>query len=133
MSARAALTSLQSVGVRIALDDFGTGYSSLYHLRELRFNKIKIDRSYISSLKEGSERTKLVDAIIQLGSSLSLQTTAEGIETSSSLDWLSDQGCNFGQGYLFGQAMSKAAADNFLKISPTERESRSQGDGQAAA
>src|SRR5579883_307368 len=114
-AARAALTALQNVGVKIALDDFGTGYSSLYHLRELRFNKIKIDRSYISSLKEGSERTKLVDAIIQLGSSLSLQTTAEGFETPSSLDWLSDQGCNFGQGYLFGQAMPKAAAEDFLK------------------
>jgi diguanylate cyclase (GGDEF)-like protein len=114
-SARSALTSLQSLGVKIALDDFGTGYSSLYHLRELRFNKLKIDRSYITSLKEGSERAKLVDAIIQLGASLSLQTTAEGIETASNLDWLSDQGCNFGQGYLFGAPMPKEAADRFLE------------------
>jgi diguanylate cyclase (GGDEF)-like protein len=132
-AARAALTSLQNLGVRIALDDFGTGYSSLYHLRELRFNKIKIDRSYISSLKEGSERTKLVDAIIQLGSSLSLETTAEGIETSSSLDWLSDQGCNFGQGYLFGQAMSKTAADKFLKTPSTVPAQSAEGDGKEAA
>jgi diguanylate cyclase (GGDEF)-like protein len=132
-AARAALTSLQNVGVKIALDDFGTGYSSLYHLRELRFNKIKIDRSYISSLKEGSERTKLVDAIIQLGTSLSLQTTAEGIETPSSLDWLSDQGCNFGQGYLFGQAMPKTAADKFLKIPSTTLAQPTEGDGKEAA
>jgi EAL domain-containing protein (putative c-di-GMP-specific phosphodiesterase class I) len=113
-AARTTLTSLQNSGVKIALDDFGTGYSSLYHLRELRFNKLKIDRSYVSSLKQGSERAKLVDAIIQLGASLSLQTTAEGIETSSSLEWLSDQGCNFGQGYLFGAPMPKEAADRFL-------------------
>ncbi len=133
-AARAALTSLQNVGVKIALDDFGTGYSSLYHLRELRFNKIKIDRSYISSLKEGSERTKLVDAIIQLGSSLSLQTTAEGIETLlKPRDWLSDQGCNFGQGYLVGQAMPKAAADNFLKVKASELQDRARSDSQAAA
>jgi diguanylate cyclase (GGDEF)-like protein len=132
-AARAALTSLQNVGVRIALDDFGTGYSSLYHLRELRFNKIKIDRSYISSLKEGSERTKLVDAIIQLGSSLSLETTAEGIETPSSLDWLSDQGCNFGQGYLFGQAMPKNAADKFLKTPSTVLAQPTGGGGKEAA
>jgi EAL domain-containing protein (putative c-di-GMP-specific phosphodiesterase class I) len=113
-AARATLTSLQNYGVKIALDDFGTGYSSLYHLRELRFNKLKIDRSYVSSLKQGSERAKLVDAIIQLGASLSLQTTAEGIESAASLDWLSDQGCNFGQGYLFGAPMPKDAVDRYL-------------------
>jgi diguanylate cyclase (GGDEF)-like protein len=113
-AARTTLTSLQSSGVGIALDDFGTGYSSLYHLRELRFNKLKIDRSYVTSLKLGSERAKLVDAIISLGASLSLQTAAEGIETSSSLDWLSDQGCNFGQGYLFGAPMPSEAACRFI-------------------
>jgi diguanylate cyclase (GGDEF)-like protein len=113
-AARSSLKALQDLGVVIALDDFGTGYSSLYHLRELRFNKLKIDRSYVSSLALGSERAKLVDAIIQLGTSLSLQTTAEGIETASSLDWLSEQGCNFGQGYLFGAPLPKEATDAFL-------------------
>ena len=113
-AARTTLTALQSVGVGIALDDFGTGYSSLYHLRELRFNKLKIDRSYVTSLKLGSERAKLVDAIINLGASLSLQTAAEGIETASSLDWLSDQGCNFGQGYFFGAPMPSEAARRFI-------------------
>ena len=88
-AARSTLTSLQNLGVKIALDDFGTGYSSLYHLRELQFDKLKIDKSYVTSLKQGSERAKLVDAIIQLGASLSLETTAEGIETSTNLDWLS--------------------------------------------
>jgi diguanylate cyclase (GGDEF)-like protein len=113
-AARAILTSLQNLGVKIALDDFGTGYSSLYHLKELKFNKLKIDRSYVTNLKQGSERAKLVDAIIQLGASLSLQTTAEGIETDTNLDWLSDQGCDFAQGYYFGRPMTKEAADNFL-------------------
>ena len=121
-AARATLTSLQNSGVKIALDDFGTGYSSLYHLKELRFNKLKIDRSYVTSLKQGSERAKLVDAIIQLGASMSLQTTAEGIETSSSLDWLSDQGCNFGQGYLFGAPMPREAADRYLDSAEAARQ-----------
>jgi EAL domain-containing protein (putative c-di-GMP-specific phosphodiesterase class I) len=107
--------SLQNIGVKIALDDFGTGYSSLYHLRELRFNKLKIDRSYVTTLMQGSEGAKLVDAIIQLGASLGMETTAEGIETTSNLDWLSRQGCTFGQGYLFGRPMSKDAADRFLE------------------
>jgi EAL domain-containing protein (putative c-di-GMP-specific phosphodiesterase class I) len=114
-TARSILTSLQDLGVRIALDDFGTGYSSLYHLKELKFNKLKIDRSYVTNLKQGSERAKLVDAIIQLGSSLSLQTTAEGIETDANLEWLSDQGCDFAQGYFFGSPMTTEAVEVLLQ------------------
>ena len=67
-------------------------------------------------------RAKLVDAIIQIGASLSLQTTAEGIEDDANLDWLSDQGCDFGQGYLFGRPMSKEDADSFIragKVAPS--------------
>ncbi len=111
---RATLLSLRQLGVRIALDDFGTGYSSLYHLRELKFDKLKIDRSYVDAITMSDERAKLVDAIIKLGTSLGLTTTAEGIETDASLDWLSDQGCHFGQGYLFGRAMPKAEMDAVL-------------------
>jgi diguanylate cyclase (GGDEF)-like protein len=111
---RATLLSLRELGVRIALDDFGTGYSSLYHLRELKFDKLKIDRSYVDAITMSDERAKLVDAIIKLGTSLGLSTTAEGIETDASLDWLSDQGCHFGQGYLFGHAMPKAEMDDVL-------------------
>ncbi len=114
---RATLLSLRQLGVRIALDDFGTGYSSLYHLRELKFDKLKIDRSYVDAITMSDERAKLVDAIIKLGTSLGLTTTAEGIETDASLDWLSDQGCHFGQGYLFGRAMPKAEMDDVLKVS----------------
>ena len=66
-AARATLTSLQNLGVRIALDDFGTGYSSLYHLRELKFDKLKIDRTYVDTITMSDERAKLVDAIIKLG------------------------------------------------------------------
>jgi EAL domain-containing protein (putative c-di-GMP-specific phosphodiesterase class I) len=111
---RAILTSLQNLGIKIALDNFGTGYSSLYHLKELKFNKLKIDKSYVTTLKQGSEPAKLIDAILQLGTSLSVQTTAEGIETDTNLDWLSDQGCAFGQGYFFGRPMTKEDADLFL-------------------
>ncbi|WP_019904899.1 EAL domain-containing protein [Methylobacterium sp. 77] len=113
-AARTALTSLQKLGVRIALDDFGTGYSSLYHLRELKFDKLKIDRSYVASIPLGTERAKLVDAIIALGSSLGLVTTAEGIESSDSVDWLAGQGCTYGQGFLFGAPMTKTATDRLL-------------------
>ncbi|KQP96406.1 diguanylate cyclase [Methylobacterium sp. Leaf117] len=113
-AARTALTSLQAFGIRVALDDFGTGYSSLYHLRELRFDKLKIDRSYVEAMRLSSERAKLVDAIIALGSSLGLLTTAEGIETGSSVDWLAGQGCTYGQGYLFGKPQDKGITDELL-------------------
>ncbi len=117
---RATLTSLQDLGVRVALDDFGTGYSSLYHLRELKFDKLKIDRSYVNTITMSEERAKLVDAIIKLGSSLGLVTTAEGIECSGSLDWLEGQGCDFGQGYFFGRPMSKTETDRYVAGGPDE-------------
>ncbi|WP_336488932.1 putative bifunctional diguanylate cyclase/phosphodiesterase [Methylobacterium nigriterrae] len=117
-AARTTLTSLQNLGVRIALDDFGTGYSSLYHLRELKFDKLKIDRSYVDTITMSDERAKLVDAIIKLSASLGLVTTAEGIETDASLDWLAGQGCDFGQGYLFGAPMPKDEIDSLLTADP---------------
>jgi len=110
-AARAAIASLRNLGVQIALDDFGTGFSSLYHLKELRFDKIKIDKSYVTSLTRDSEDARLIDAIIQLGASLSMETTAEGIESASNLNWLTVQGCTFAQGYHFGRPMKKEDAD----------------------
>ena len=112
---REILTSLQNLGVRIALDDFGTGYSSLYHLRELKFDKLKIDRSYVDTISMSEERAKLVDAIIKLSSSLGLVTTAEGIESHDSLDWLAEQGCDYGQGFLFGAPMEKEALEAVIR------------------
>ncbi len=129
---RATLTSLQNLGVRIALDDFGTGYSSLYHLRELRFDKLKIDRSYVNSITMSDERAKLVDAIIKLGASLGLVTTAEGIECTTSLDWLESQGCDYGQGYLFGKPMSKEETDRFVASRPVCDASETGSKARAA-
>jgi EAL domain-containing protein (putative c-di-GMP-specific phosphodiesterase class I) len=102
------LQSLRNLGVRIALDDFGTGYSGLYHLRELQFDTIKIDRSFISQMLEKPEDGKLVEAIVSLSRALGLQITAEGIETQEVLDRLTTLGCEAGQGYLFGKSASEA-------------------------
>jgi diguanylate cyclase (GGDEF)-like protein len=115
---RSTLTSLRTLCVRVALDDFGTGYSSLYHLRELKFDKLKIDRTYVDAITMSDERAKLVDAIIQLGTSLGLVTTAEGIETDASLEWLAGQGCTFGQGYLFGAPMPRNEMDALVNGEP---------------
>jgi EAL domain-containing protein (putative c-di-GMP-specific phosphodiesterase class I) len=74
------LHQLRELGVRIALDDFGTGYSSLSYLRSFPFDRIKIDRSFVADLLDGSEAVAIVHAILSLASSLKMQTTAEGVE-----------------------------------------------------
>jgi EAL domain-containing protein (putative c-di-GMP-specific phosphodiesterase class I) len=114
-TAKAILESLQNVGIKIALDDFGTGYSSLYHLRELKLDKIKIDRSFIQSMKDNPESAKIVYGILGLAKSLALPTTAEGIEDSEILDRLSNAGCEIGQGYHFGKAMPAAEASMLIQ------------------
>ena len=108
---RTVLASLQSLGMSIALDDFGTGYSSLYQLRDLKFDKIKIDKSFVHELDHGQDNAAIVQAMIGLSKSLGLATTAEGIEDASQWDSLSSWGCDYGQGYLFGKAMTAEQAD----------------------
>jgi diguanylate cyclase (GGDEF)-like protein len=114
-TAKMILTALQSVGIKISLDDFGTGYSSLYHLRELRFDKIKIDRSFVQSMEDNRESEKIVDAILSLAKSLGLPTVAEGIENTDVVRHLVDMGCEFGQGYYFGKAMTAQDAARMLE------------------
>ena len=109
-TAKTILQTLQNVGITIALDDFGTGYSSLYHLRELKLDKIKIDRSFIKSMKDNPESAKIVYGILGLAKSLALPTTAEGIEDAEVLDRLNKAGCQIGQGYHFGKAMPAGEA-----------------------
>ncbi|WOK37716.1 bifunctional diguanylate cyclase/phosphodiesterase [Sphingomonas sp. C3-2] len=103
-AARSTIESLRAAGIRIALDDFGTGYSSLHRLRELQFDRIKVDRSFIAAL-DGSSGDKIVQAIISLADTLNIAVTAEGIETQEQIDALSRLGCTFGQGYLLGRPM----------------------------
>jgi EAL domain-containing protein (putative c-di-GMP-specific phosphodiesterase class I) len=107
--AKATLKSLRNLGIRIALDDFGTGYSGLHHLRELSLDTLKIDRSFIMQMLDKPEEAKIVKAILGLGRSLGLQTTAEGIETREVLDKLISLGCETGQGFLFGRPEPAAA------------------------
>jgi diguanylate cyclase (GGDEF)-like protein len=112
--ARAILESLQNIGIRVALDDFGTGYSSLYHLRELHFDKIKIDRSFVQSIFENRGNNEIVKAIIGMSKSLGLPTTAEGIEDFEQMRKLAELGCENGQGFYFGAAVSAAEAGQVI-------------------
>ncbi len=110
--AQSIVGSLKNQGIRLALDDFGTGYSSLSHLRALPFDRIKIDRSFVTSINENPESAAIVNAITSLGESLGLPITAEGIENEAVRARLQALGCAKGQGWHFGKP---------LGIGPTRR------------
>ncbi len=99
------LHQLKKIGVRIALDDFGTGYSSLSYLRRFPFDKIKIDRSFVSDLSQRTEHAPIVQAVVNIAAALGMETTAEGIETKDQQEFLTALGCNEGQGYYLGKPM----------------------------
>lgn len=101
--ARSLITSLKNQGIKISLDDFGTGYSSLAQLRSLPFDRIKIDRSFVTSLLEDKDNAAIVHAIAMLGQGLRLPVTVEGIETGEVLDHLLQYGSIKGQGYFYGR------------------------------
>jgi diguanylate cyclase (GGDEF)-like protein len=97
----ATLHKLREFGVSIAMDDFGTGYSSLGYLRSFPFDKIKIDKSFISDLLTRKDCLAIVRAVSGLGTSLGISITAEGVETEAQLERLKSEGCTEGQGFLF--------------------------------
>jgi EAL domain-containing protein (putative c-di-GMP-specific phosphodiesterase class I) len=88
------------------VDDFGTGYSSLSYLRSFPFDKIKIDRSFVNGIHpENAESLAIVRAVTQMGTSLGMCTTAEGVETAAQLSVIRAEGCTEVQGYFFSPAM----------------------------
>jgi EAL domain-containing protein (putative c-di-GMP-specific phosphodiesterase class I) len=101
----AFMQKLKSIGISLALDDFGTGYSSLSCLTAFPFDKIKIDKSFISNLTKLHKSTAIVSSVVALASGLGMSVTAEGVETSEQLERLKTLGVNFAQGYLLGRPM----------------------------
>jgi diguanylate cyclase (GGDEF)-like protein len=101
----AILNRLHGLGIKIALDDFGTGYASLNYLRTFPFDKIKIDRSFVTDLESRKDCRAIVSAVINLANELGMCTLAEGVECEAQLAALRSQGCSMVQGWLFGKAM----------------------------
>jgi EAL domain-containing protein (putative c-di-GMP-specific phosphodiesterase class I) len=99
-AARDALNQLRELGVRTALDDFGTGYSSLSYLQRFPFDKIKIDRCFVSGIAD-ADGSSIVQAVVTIAASRSMTTTAEGVETEIQRDRLRELGCTEMQGFLF--------------------------------
>ncbi len=114
------LRRLRELGVRISLDDFGTGYSSLSYLHRFPISRIKIDRSFVQQLPDDPGSASIVRAIAQLGESLNLQITAEGIETAAQLDFITEHGCDHVQGFLISHPVKSEEIIHLLNARSTE-------------
>jgi EAL domain-containing protein (putative c-di-GMP-specific phosphodiesterase class I) len=109
------LHSLRALGARISMDDFGTGYSSLSYLRSFPVDKIKIDQSFVRGLSATDGSDMIVRALIGLGRSLGMLTTAEGVETAEQLSQLRMERCNEVQGYLFSPPVDPSLIPQLLE------------------
>ncbi|WP_454884804.1 putative bifunctional diguanylate cyclase/phosphodiesterase [Sphingomonas oryzagri] len=109
------LHRLRALGIRIALDDFGTGYSSLSYLRSFPFDKIKIDRSFVTPIVSDASAAAIVRAIVELAGAFHMETTAEGVEDPEQLAALRSQGCGSIQGYLFSRPLTVEGVRQLLE------------------
>jgi diguanylate cyclase (GGDEF)-like protein/PAS domain S-box-containing protein len=119
--AKAVISALRKVGIKVLLDDFGTGYSGLGYLRELQFDCLKIDRSFIASVTKQQESEKIVDAIQVLAKNLNILTVAEGVEDGETVAMLGKMGCDLGQGYFFAKPMPKEEAGRLVSGKGSKR------------
>ena len=99
---------IQNLGVSVAFDDYGTGYASLSYLKKFSFDTLKIDRSFVRELREGSDDAAIVASTIDLSKLLGLAVMAEGIEDRATTDLLLKMGCKQGQGYYFSHPIPVA-------------------------
>lgn len=114
--AMVSLDRLRELGVRVMLDDFGTGFSSLKHLRQLPFDGIKIDRSFVIDVLVDPRDAAIVRAMLALAHSLDLEVVAEGIETPAQLAWFQSAGCDRLQGFHFHRSMERDAAVALMRV-----------------
>ena len=116
-AARKTLNDLRTAGVHIVMDDFGKGFSSLYHLRELHFDKLKIDASFIRRITEDHGALAIIRAIAGMSEGLGLIVTAEGIERCDQVRALMEHRIHRGQGYVFGHPMPAGEARRLISTS----------------
>ena len=108
------LHEIKKLGIHLSIDDFGTGYSSLSYLHRFPINTLKVDRSFVSTMEDGSENGEIVNTIISLAKTLNLNVVAEGIETIHQLHQLRVLGCEYGQGYLFSRPVPVDEAEKIF-------------------
>jgi diguanylate cyclase (GGDEF)-like protein len=120
------LSCLRRIGVPIALDDFGAGRSSLVHLRELRIDELKIDRSFVMRLSEDESSAAITHSIVDLGHRLGLNVVAEGVQTADAWRRLAEWGCDEVQGHLLGRPMTADELDRWLREMATRPARRAE-------
>jgi EAL domain-containing protein (putative c-di-GMP-specific phosphodiesterase class I) len=113
--AEKAINQLKKLGVSLAIDDFGTGYSSFGRLRHFPVDRLKIDRSFVTSINEGSDDRAIAAAIIAMSRSLRINVTAEGVENFPQLAFLQEQDCQDAQGFLLSRPLQADAARELLR------------------
>ncbi len=109
------IDDLHNAGIRISMDDFGTGQSSLGRLRELKLDKVKIDRAFIMAIGEDKPAEHIVRAILEMCAGLDLTVVAEGIEEMNQAESLKKYGCHAGQGYLFGKPQDEHKTMSYIR------------------
>lgn len=129
----ATIGSLKNVGISISLDDFGTGYASLAQVNTLPVDRIKIDKSFISTIVKSEQTAAIVNTITSLGHTLNVPITAEGIESEQVRNELGKYGCAEGQGYLFGRPLSADTVRTFLEMKERNDGGESPLEGEADA
>ena len=125
------IRSLKNVGVTISLDDFGTGYASLAQVNRLPLDRIKIDKSFITTIVKSEQTAAIVSTIAGLGHNLDVPISAEGVESEQIRAALANFGCSEAQGWLFGRAISADAVRNFLKLNGPEQGRQAERAPQA--
>lgn len=108
------LNELKEMGIHIALDDFGTNYASLSYIQMLPLDILKIDKSFIDHIIDENSKTNLVGAIISIAQELNYKVVAEGIEKQEQIQYLSEKGCDYVQGYLWGKPLMEIEVDQLL-------------------
>jgi len=115
-TAVATLAKLKVMGVKVAIDDFGTGYSSFTYLRRFRTDALKLHQSFVQEIAEDSRDASIVSAMINIGRSLGQRIIAEGVETSTQLEFLRHHGCGEGQGFYFSRPVVAERIANLFKV-----------------
>jgi EAL domain-containing protein (putative c-di-GMP-specific phosphodiesterase class I) len=110
-----ALHKLKALGIALSIDDFGTGYSSLSYLKRFAVDSLKVDRSFITELRDGSDDDAIVRTIIALGHNLGLCVVAEGVETPEQAAFLRSNGCDEAQGYWYSPPVDATQFEQLLR------------------
>jgi len=113
-SANTRFARLKSLGIQLSMDDFGKGYSSLNYLHRFPMDVLKIDRSFVSRIEEGSGNLAILEAIVTLAHQLGMEVVAEGIQTAAQVKKIRALGCEYGQGFLFSKPLSADEIDHLL-------------------